>query len=155
MRTLLPGGGISNFPRAIAEVSNVVVTDNMASRGGGIFNQGALVLLESTVSENNADDGGGIYTGGVGIYTEIRRSTVSGNRAGENGGGVFIDRQSISGDDLTVIINSTVSTNHAGRGAPVSIGKLGTERHDCIRWERWRVARARRRRRATIVGRTC
>ena len=57
--------------------------------GGGIFNAGTLTLTNSTVSGNNADEnGGGIFNdnGGTPMLTN---STVSGNNAAVDGGGIF------------------------------------------------------------------
>jgi hypothetical protein len=49
------------------------------SYGGGIFNRGELTLEDSTVSGNIADDdGGGIYNGWDSTAT-LNNSTVSGN----------------------------------------------------------------------------
>jgi hypothetical protein len=42
------------------------VSDNHAGGvGGGILNDGALALRDSTLSDNVADLGGGIYNGGT------------------------------------------------------------------------------------------
>ncbi len=77
--------------------------------GGGIFNQGTLMLNNSTVSGNTAGDrGGGIYNHNFGLGPLIiTNSTVSNNVSGNScGGGIGID----SPGDVT-LTNSTVSGN--------------------------------------------
>src|SRR5690606_23826626 len=59
--------------------------DNSATEeGGGIYNLGALTMINSTLSSNTADYGGGIYNeGSLTIYN----STFSKNSASNYGGG--------------------------------------------------------------------
>ena len=62
--------------------------------GGGIFNQGTLVIDDCIIAGNKADFGGGIYNGGM---VTVRDSTISGNTANRNydrlgeGGGIYND----------------------------------------------------------------
>jgi CSLREA domain-containing protein len=133
-------GGILNNARAILTVINSTVSGNSASgdivfgtplsHSGGIFNEGALALFNTTVSDNHTDtDGGGItnrntltiinstvsgnsaFIDGGGIHNEniftIINSTVSGNSVGFNGGGIF-------NDGTANLVNSTVSGNSVG-----------------------------------------
>jgi len=92
-------------------ISGVTIRNGGAGDiGGGVFNAGTLTLTNSTVSGNNADEnGGGIYNdnGGTAMLTNI---TVSGNNAAEDGGGIF------NFGTLT-LTNSTVSGNNAGDDA--------------------------------------
>ena len=87
-------------------ISGVTIRDgNSGSDSGGIQNFGTLTLTNSTVSGNTANDnGGGIFSAG-GTLT-ITNSTVSGN-SGE-GGGIH------NGGGTLTITNSTVSDNIAG-----------------------------------------
>jgi hypothetical protein len=93
-----------NVARGLADGSD---TDN--GRGGGIGNQGALTLNQSTVSDNECvrSSGGGLCTGG-GINNagtlSLLYSTVSGNAADNRGGGIH------NGGSL-IVTNSTVSGN--------------------------------------------
>ncbi|MGH8567142.1 MAG: choice-of-anchor Q domain-containing protein, partial [Gammaproteobacteria bacterium] len=85
--------------------------------GGGVFNEGALTLINSTVSGNSA----GTYGGGLsntGMLT-LTNSTVAGNFADSFGGGV------LSFGTLT-LTNSTVSGNSARYGGGAGIGGVGT-----------------------------
>jgi hypothetical protein len=105
----------------IVNISGVTIRNGgTGGRGGGIFNVGMLTLTNSTVSGNNADqDGGGIYNadGGTAMLTGI---TVSGNNASVDGGGISND----VGGTVT-LTNSTVSGNNAGDDAG-GIFNLGT-----------------------------
>jgi hypothetical protein len=125
------GGGIANF--GTLTLSNSTVTGNTVnpcpegcfegpppSAGGGIFNGNAdgtavLTIINSTVSGNNgglASEGGGIANGfDDGEYVRggtviLSNSTVSGNRAGWEGGGIF--NFSLG---LLMLTNSTIAGN--------------------------------------------
>ena len=78
-------------------INNCVITANTATGGPGggieVSTSGSLVVTDSTISNNTASDaaagqGGGVdffIQGGAGNLT-LTRCTVSGNRAGANGG---------------------------------------------------------------------
>jgi len=119
------GGG------AMLTVLNSTITSNTAGstenggNGAGIYSTAdTLTIINSTISNNTAwigNDffggyGGGIVTGGKGTV-EISNSTISGNQAGVDGGGL-----SISG--IATITNSTISGNTAGLFSPV--GPIGS-----------------------------
>ena len=72
-------------------------------KGGGIYNSGALTLINSTVSSNSARNGGGIYNSGTLTFVN---STVSGNSAAQ-GGGIYND------DGITNLFNVTITNNQA------------------------------------------
>lgn len=149
--TPVGGGGIRNSGGSLT-VMNSVIEDNMAAAGGGIMNavEGSLSLdsvhvvrneatsnnggglvsaepnsvaiVSSTIADNIAGGvglGGGIYTVGV----DLQDSTVSGNMAGFDGGGIA------SVQSGTVIIaNATIDSNttQSGDGAGIfmSVGNL-------------------------------
>jgi hypothetical protein len=94
------GGGIRNEGELLIEES--IIRDNRGSAGGGIFNDGKLTLINCTVSNNTA-------TGGD-TYLECN-----------TGGGI----KNMAG--VTELINSTVSGNTAlGKGGGLHIACLGT-----------------------------
>ena len=69
-------------------------------------------MTGSTISGNSATgDGGGIFTFDAGEVT-VTGSTISNNTAGDDGGGIFSDTNLSS--QTTVITNSTISGNTAG-----------------------------------------
>ncbi len=87
-------------------LNNVVIRNGNAGSadyGGGIYNDGTVVLHNSTVSGNTALSGGAIYNTGT---LTVSHSTISGNSA-TSGGGIY----NIGG--LVVLINSTLANNSA------------------------------------------
>jgi len=108
------GGGFSSIDSSLT-VLNATILSNTArvSDGGGLASYSALTVTNSTVMSNSAgDEGGGIYCQGAGTVTgsailsntagrngggigngfgtlALANSTVSGNRAGDDGGGVY------------------------------------------------------------------
>ncbi|MES1245954.1 MAG: choice-of-anchor Q domain-containing protein [Acidobacteriota bacterium] len=123
-------GGNANVGGAIADLGenlvldSVVVVGNVASvdvegggDGGGIWaadTKGgslSLTIRDSSISGNTAGhDGGGIHLDNTGGPVLIESTTINGNDAANDGGGLslFILR-----DDMTVL-NSTISGNTAG-----------------------------------------
>jgi hypothetical protein len=94
------GGGIRNEGELLIEES--IIRDNRGSAGGGIFNDGKLTLINCTVSNNTA-------TGGD-TYLECN-----------TGGGI----KNMAG--VAELINSTVSGNTAlGKGGGLHIACQGT-----------------------------
>ncbi len=92
--------------------------------GGGVKADSPLVVLESTITGNHADrNGGGVYgSGGGGIGVES--STFSGNSAGRRGGGLYH-----LVDDGSVIVGSTFTANRAGEsggGIQMAIAQFPT-----------------------------
>ncbi len=80
-------------------------SDMVTSQGGGIFAEGSLIIVDSTISHNTAESGGGIFAADA----NLTDSTLSGNTASISGGGVQVTT-SLSA------INSTVSGNQATNG---------------------------------------
>ncbi|WP_146449140.1 choice-of-anchor Q domain-containing protein [Bythopirellula polymerisocia] len=79
-------------------------------RGGGIFNQEALTLIETVVTGNSAfDGGGGIYQPFGAIL--LQNSLVSNNDSGGGGGGIFNGSEDGTLDSRITISNSTLSGN--------------------------------------------
>ncbi|HSI79542.1 MAG TPA: choice-of-anchor Q domain-containing protein, partial [Solirubrobacterales bacterium] len=120
-RAASDGGGLSHScfggsgpltVRASAIVGNVGDSDNDGSgRGGGMYFQTSdgvrSSISTSTIAGNRAgDEGGGMYTD-LGRLT-ISRSTVSRNRTRDAGGGISVD-----GTDPLLLVNSTVANNRS------------------------------------------
>ncbi|MFN6484577.1 MULTISPECIES: DUF4347 domain-containing protein [unclassified Nostoc] len=104
------GGGI--YSEGVLNLTESSVSGNTTtSIGGGIYTEGDLKLTNSTVSNNTANNGAGIYNGGddlpfnVGTAT-LTNSSISGNKALDNGGGIY------NFTNLS-IINSTITNNTA------------------------------------------
>jgi predicted outer membrane repeat protein len=104
---LARGGGINNLVLdATLTLTDVVITDNSATSGGGIFSNGPLTMMDCTVSGNTATMfGGGIYNADVLVAEGV---TLNGNTA-DRGGGV---RNVPDGIGLT-LTNASFSGNTA------------------------------------------
>jgi filamentous hemagglutinin family protein len=104
-----------------AGVSNLSISGNNTNRVFSIT-AGNIILDSLTITGGNAiiNVGGGISQTGTSNLT-IRNSTISGNTASGNGGG--IDVNPAPGGFTSTIINSTISGNTAGdRGGGISLG---------------------------------
>jgi uncharacterized repeat protein (TIGR01451 family)/CSLREA domain-containing protein len=100
-------------------IVNSIIRDNHNTfnnivSGGGIDNNGTLIISDSTISGNTTKTkGGGIYQ--ISGSTTITNTTISGNSATSDngtaatGGGIYLRRGSIS------ITNSTITGNSAGQ----------------------------------------
>ena len=88
------GGGALVAAGATLHLADSTVDNNEADNGGGIWVEGTLDLIRSTVTGNEAlgadPDGVG---GGIGVYVNgdatLENSTVSGNIAAFGGGGIY------------------------------------------------------------------
>lgn len=136
-------------------LNGLTIENGSADQGGGIYNLGALTLSETVVENNEATDfGGGIFhasltdtltiehsdilmndatdpaSDGGGIYSEgpisITNSTIDGNSAGDEGGGVGLSgaSSSLHMTQSTVSSNSVTAQNSAGGGISSSVGNL-------------------------------
>jgi hypothetical protein len=119
--TIIDGGGIAKVvtipyrvPASQVILANVTIQNGFGGPptgvgdGGGVANDGDLMIIYSTITGNNSgpygSSGGGVINGGT---MTIDKTTISGNTA-QFGGGVFC-----SGGSL-YIYNSTISGNSGG-----------------------------------------
>jgi len=119
------GGGIYVGESSRLTLVASVVAGNQAVLGGGIFNNGLLTVVRSTVSGNtSSSDGGGIVSEGERLT--IVRSTISGNRATGLGGGVFVCTSSACPGNLT-LRSSTITQNQASvQAGGLYLNELGS-----------------------------
>ncbi len=123
----------SNFTRifevvAPSTVSLIALTlrNGSASYGGAIFNNGGnLTVNACTLRGNAAQFGGALGTSTTltGVKTTIVNSTITGNTASSQGGGIY------NFEGLTEVLHSTVAGNTApvsGGGGIVSFGHTST-----------------------------
>jgi parallel beta-helix repeat protein len=113
-------------------ISGLTLAGGNANVGGAIADLGENLVLDSVVVTGNVasvdveggGDGGGLWAeGGDGnsMSLTIRDSTISGNIAGRNGGGIEID----NAGGPVLIENSTISGNDAVNGGGISLFSLG------------------------------
>lgn len=122
------GGGILN--RGDLELSDCIVSDNVARNGGGILNAGVLKVTDTTLSGNRAttsgssNDGfGGALFHSPGGSAELNATSWSGNEADRDGGSVFNN-----GGHLTWT-GGAATENRAGAsgGALANAGTVGID----------------------------
>jgi CSLREA domain-containing protein len=114
--TIVDGNLTDRVFDVAAAVSDAVLIAGLAIRngfgqafflGGGVRNAGTLFIYGCLIHANYAGAGGGIYNA-PGAHLEINRSTVSGNQALGDGGGLYDDGQ-------VNVFNSTFKANYARR----------------------------------------
>ena len=112
------GGAIAALAGTVVTITDSTIDANSADeKGGGIFTQGSVEILRTTVSGNSTSSnngyGGGIYVGDGSLA--VTESTISGNStagAAADGGGIF-SNTNLTGSSTT-IIQSTISGNTSG-----------------------------------------
>ena len=116
------GGGVWNQSGTMMTITGVSIRNNTVTdagsvdarvAGGGVFNNGGILDIESSTIANNRmtgqiTAGGGIANNTGGTLT-LTTSTVSGNQGGLAGGGV-------ANDGRMEIVNSTIAMNDAKGG---------------------------------------
>jgi Zn-dependent metalloprotease len=114
------GGGISNdwgTFTGTAYIYSSKIFGNESFWGGGIYNHGTLLLSQSSVSGNYAANGGGLFGDGISSFnggnTTVEDSTLSDNKTGGPGGGIYLVGGTIS------LNNVTVSGNLASSGGGI------------------------------------
>lgn len=148
-------GGLFNLGAATLRRTSVFNNKGNGSPGGGIYSQGQLTLISSAIVENsncchlNAS-GGGLFIFST-LTTTINNSTISGNVAGTEGGGltnawspdqpqgpVYINNSTIVGnwghhlggifaDNPNLIVrNSLIANNNGGYGYAPDCGNTIT-----------------------------
>ncbi|MFF7973857.1 hypothetical protein [Streptomyces sp. NPDC007905] len=121
------GGGIAN--EGTLKLENVTVSGNQVSGdGGGLSNEGGnLTLVNSQVLTNvafntpvgnEAGDGGGISNNAAGTLT-VKKSTIAGNTAQEDGGG-------IQNQGTLTVEGTHFSNNEARDDDGAAINQLGS-----------------------------
>jgi len=75
------GGGLLITGRQSQTIINSTITGNIAASGGGIDNQGALAITNSTITANHASvtDGGGIKAESRGVGVTVTNTIIADN----------------------------------------------------------------------------
>ncbi len=107
------------------EIRDVTITSGNSGFGSGIWNNGTLAVSHSTISGNAASsDGGGI--GNSNATLTVRYSTISGNTASGNAGGIWSNHHA-------TVSHTTISGNTAGGdGGSIDNGGTMTVSHSTI-----------------------
>jgi hypothetical protein len=120
------GGGVLNMAGTVA-MSNSTISGNNglngAGDGAGAFNSGgwfdfygkylpaaSMSIADSTISKNSAERGGGIFNQGI---LTIQGSTISGNKASDDGGGIFNSSDSNAPAGDLSLVDNTITQNRA------------------------------------------
>ena len=116
------GGGISVYGGTFT-LEDCEITDNNAQKGGGLYvEQTTLLMKDTTISESTAtDEGGGVYVNSNSIFT-MAGGEISDNRAYSAGGGIYVKESK-----QATISGTTISVNTAnvdGGGVFVSDGAM-------------------------------
>lgn len=106
--SLYRGGGIS-WSGTITIKSSTINGNNTKENGGGIHGSGDLLLVkDSSITGNTAAfDGGGLY-GYALSELSVNNSTISDNKAEQNGGGIFIAGR--------LFVRSSTISGNVGKG---------------------------------------
>src|SRR6185369_1093551 len=83
------GGGIASSG-SLTLISSTISGNAAARTGGGVFSAGPYTTLQSSqINYNSAQDGGGIASNAASNYLTIADSTLKGNAASNNAGGIL------------------------------------------------------------------
>jgi CSLREA domain-containing protein len=122
------GGGIFSRSSNSLTLTDVVVRNNHAGQGAGIYNQGNLTLIRTVVEGNTAVSQGGGISHSFGLLT-VSDSTIRDNTA-VSGGGIFsmgpaaIESSTVSGNLATN--NDAMLNNGDAGGGIVNGGSLAS-----------------------------
>jgi hypothetical protein len=113
--TASDGGGIATIGDGRVAITNSTITGNFATSGAGVFidstNATASTIFGSTFSDNSAFSGGGIFAN-TGTLN-ITNSTLSGNSAFD-GGGIFNNAGSLTINVSTIVSNEATGGSGGG-----------------------------------------
>lgn len=127
------GGGIHYYRGVSATLDSTIVANNQADDGGGIYGEGCalwncpMTIQRSAIISNTASlNGGGLFGNYLEVFLE--NTTVSGNKANQDGAGIYADYHS-----ALELFNATVRNNTAdaddngnGMGGGVVLDETGT-----------------------------
>ncbi|MBK8284782.1 MAG: CSLREA domain-containing protein [Ahniella sp.] len=109
------GGGIYFFSNVISEVRNSLFAGNRGGNGGAIGSAGELVVVNTTITGNTAGaNGGGIHYHQDVNTLRLFNTTITQNAAdaSSQGGGIFIQ----DSGNLPQLFNSVLANNTAANG---------------------------------------
>jgi filamentous hemagglutinin family protein len=117
-QTLGSGGAIDSTLSRFITITDSLISGNIAADAGGILSDSPtlLTIIRSAITNNQATtfDAGGIYADGNSI---IQDSSISGNRSGRNGGGIY--NTAAGGFGVLTLTNSLIEDNTAIEGGGI------------------------------------
>jgi hypothetical protein len=121
------GGGIHNSTTLYLD--DVLLSQNTARDGGGIFNTGAAAqltishsrLLDNSASVENSSNGGAIYVTGSNAQLTMHDTLIEGNVSAEDGGGIDTN----AGTFTTITASRIIGNRGASSGDGAGIQNAG------------------------------
>lgn len=111
------GGGIASVGGAVLNIDQSSILQNRSTdQGGGIYLEGTIHMVNSTVSGNRADliGGGGLYAAEDALGT-VSNSTIYQNQVvSGSGGGVYVVSQPFIAVDYVTFENTIIAGNTSG-----------------------------------------
>ena len=102
-----------------------ILRNHAGDAGGGIFNEGGTFTISgSEIADNSAERGAGLFAEGSNVIVNISGSTISGNTATGQGGGIFY--APYYGTGGLTIDTSVLSQNSASYGGGIHTQHGGT-----------------------------
>ena len=119
------GGGIYNDVGSDLAVIDCAIVDSRGNYGGGLRNDGTLTVTDSTISGNTANDqGGGLFTDGSGTF--VGNSTIADNTAKGRGGAVTNFTESLTIANSTIYGNVAPNASGGGLGGGFGTAMIGS-----------------------------
>jgi hypothetical protein len=104
------GGGVCHLMGKLIIRETDFIDNYTPTDGGGLFSIDKLDVFNSTFHGNEANRGGGLAVGFFEKYFIINKSTIDGNTASAEGGGIYLE------EGYLYMYNSTLADNTAFRG---------------------------------------
>ncbi len=104
------GGGVCHLMGKLIIRETDFIDNYTPTDGGGLFSIDKLDVFNSTFHGNEANRGGGLAVGFFEKYFIINKSTIDGNTASAEGGGIYLEEGKL------YLKNSTLADNTAFRG---------------------------------------
>lgn len=104
------GGGVCHLMGKLIIRETDFIDNYTPTDGGGLFSIDKLDVFNSTFHGNEANRGGGLAVGFFEKYFIINKSTIDGNTASAEGGGIYLE------EGYLYMYNSTLAGNTANRG---------------------------------------
>ncbi|MCD2422922.1 hypothetical protein LQ567_09130 [Niabella pedocola] len=100
------GGGMHISGGAAPGITHVIIQENRARNGGGIYMEASSPVLNNVViRNNNGYNGGGMHCALDASVPELTNVSVTGNQAATRGGGIYNDGASIRCTNMLVTGN--------------------------------------------------